>query len=950
MTRIVKAHTPLGDDTLRFRAMQGTEALSQLFEFDVELLSDSHSIDLKALLGQPLTLEIETSGGSARYLDGIVSRCVLLGREVQSDRQYRYRATLRPWLWLLTQTQDCKIFQNQSVPDILQVVLGEYGFAVEQRLTGTYRQWGYCVQYQETDFDFVSRLMEHEGIYYFFRHQLGSHTLVLTDDIGLHEPFPGYASIPFVTADHVVIAQKECITSYRVSEEISPGSYVTDDYNFTKPRTRLQNQRSNPAAHPHGQSEVYDWLGGYNDQGESDHYSRIRLEELQATRERDEGHATARGLAPGFTFTLRNCPRAEANRDYLVISVTYRLKESGYASQDELAYYEFDFITHPTTLPFRPGRHTPRPRTNGPQTAVVVGPAGEEIWTDQYGRIKVQFRWDRYGQMDENSSCWVRVSSSWAGSTFGGIHIPRVGQEVVVDFITGEPDRPIVIGCTYNADQMPPFGLPANATQSGFVSRSLKGSPANANAIRFEDQAGSEELWFHAERDHLMTVERNKLHDIGNDRTETIGRHATQTVKGNKSTSILQNYNHAVEGESAHQVTRQALETYHDTWTHASIGASTVLRKSAHNQTYEDTYAHHVKGVANQTYEAEETRTNHKLLAHTVRADHIHDVAGSHIVTIDKNHNTSIGGNYTASVESGHTVTVFQNASYRTGGTHSLTAGDVKISTTVSGGDGAAGEINGSKKLMGGTGTYALYSTKVNVTAAFNVDVSGVRVGVSGLNVAFDLLKARGTALNMAYNIFEMKRNEIGKKEYNFYKNESTLLERKAATVYNDSGSLHNSKYRLVSFMGGGANIKDTLNKKKPDADVLKSKLPRGRFRPPERPPAEAPPVNPPAEAPPVNPPVEAPPVNPPAEAPPVNPPAEAPPVNPPAEAPPVNPPAEAPPVNPPAEAPPVNPPAEAPPVNPPAEAPPVNPPAEAPPVNPPAEAPPVNPPAGALR
>ncbi|WP_051711028.1 type VI secretion system Vgr family protein [Andreprevotia chitinilytica] len=627
MSRIVKAHTPLGD-ALQFRAMNGTEALSELFEFEVELLSESHSLDLKALLGKSLTLEIETGDGGQRYLDGIVARCVLVGREDDVARLYRYRATVRPWLWLLTRTQDCKIFQNQTVPQILQTVLGEYGFAVEQSLTGSYRQWGYCVQYQETDFAFVSRLMEHEGIYYYFKHAQGSHTLVLADDIGTHAVFPGYDSVPFFAADRAVTAQEECIDVYQVAEEIAPGSYVTDDYNFTKPRAKLQNQRSNPAAHDHSQYEIYDWLGGYSDHGESDHYSRIRLEELQAERQRDEGHATARGLAPGYRFTLRNCPRLEANREYLVVSTTYRLREPGYASSVETAYYEFDFVTQPTSLPYRPQRVTPKPRTNGPQTAVVVGPPGEEIWTDQYGRIKVQFRWDRYGLMDENSSCWVRVASGWAGSSFGGIHIPRVGQEVIVDFIAGEPDRPIVMGSTYNADQMPPFGLPASATQSGFVSRSVKGSPANANAIRFEDQPGGEQLWLHAEKDHLVTVENDATHTVGVNYSKTVGLNYSKSVGGNSFVAVQQNHTQQVQGDQTEVVQGYLDKTVHGYYKETVDKHHTFYVGEGEENTVKGTQVEQVEGPYTGTYE--------KLYTFNGQNDVIHNVLNNTVTFNNK--------------------------------------------------------------------------------------------------------------------------------------------------------------------------------------------------------------------------------------------------------------------------------------------------------------------------
>ena len=797
MDRIVIAHTPLGD-TLRFRAMHGTEAISELFEFDVELLADTMSLDLKALLGQSLTLEITTASGK-RYLDGLTTRCVLVGREDAVDRQYRYRATVRPWLWLLTRRQNCKIFQSQSVPDILQAVLGDYGFAIEKRLTGSYRQWNYCVQYQETDFDFVSRLMEHEGIYYFFQHAAGSHTLVLTDDIGTAEPFAGYASIPFFTADRVVTAQEECISDYQVAEEMSSGSYVTDDYNFTTPRTPLQNQRANPGSYPHGQYEVYDWLGGYSEHGESDHYSRTRLEELQSESERDWGHGTARGIAPGYKFTLRNCPRDDANRDYLVVSVSYRLREPGYASTAELAQYDFDFVTQPTSLPFRPPRNTPKPYTNGPQTAVVVGPAGEEIWTDQYGRIKVQFRWDRYGTMDENSSCWVRVSSSWAGSTFGGMYIPRIGQEVIVDFIAGEPDRPIVIGCTYNADQMPPFPLPANASQSGFISRTVKGTPANANAIRFEDKPGSEQLWFHAEQDHLHTVERDKSHDIGRDRAETIHRHSTQNVEGNKATTIVQNYTHQTQGMSDRAVTLAATENYAATWNHTTVGPSTALRMAPHSQTYQDTYSHTVVGLADQTYQSDESRTNQQTFTHTVVGDHIHAITGNHTVTVEQDHDTTVTGNHSTTVQADHTVTVSESASYHTGTTHSVTAGDVSIKT---GGGGGGGEFS----LPGGaSGSVTVSTAKITAQSLFSLDATVLKGTLAALNMSIDGIKIGATVLNTGYNIFELKRNEVGKKEYTFYKNETISVENKNVLTSYQKGSVHTVKSGLCNFLGGGA-------------------------------------------------------------------------------------------------------------------------------------------------
>ncbi|BEP36723.1 type VI secretion system tip protein VgrG [Variovorax sp. V59] len=524
MPRVVRAHTPLGEDQLMFRSMHGTEGLSQLFEFEVELLSPSMSIDMKAVLGKPLALEIQTAG-APRFLNGQIVRFTMIGKEGGASRYVVYRATVRPWLWYLTRTSDCKIFQNKSVVDILEEVFADYGFAFEKKLSASYRQWEYCVQYQETDFAFVSRLMEHEGIYYYFTHDKDQHTLVLADDIGAHETLPGYAKISYLAADRGADPWQEVIDQWQVTEEIRPGTYVVDDFDFKKPRAELMNMRSQPRGNDHGQYEMYEWLGGFSEAEQGEHYSRIRLEEAQAQAERDIGHTNVRGMAPGYRFTMQNCPRQEDNREYLVVSVSYALREGGYASGSAEGHYSFDFAVQPAACVFRAPRVTPLPRTNGPQTATVVGKAGQEFWVDRYGRVKVQFRWDRYGKSDENSSCWVRVSSAWAGSNYGAVNHPRKGQEVVVDFIGGHPDRPIIIGRVYNADQMPPLELPAQVTVSGFVSRSQDGSPANANEFILDDAPGCELVRIHAEKDFEIDVENDLRIHVENDETETVDGH-----------------------------------------------------------------------------------------------------------------------------------------------------------------------------------------------------------------------------------------------------------------------------------------------------------------------------------------------------------------------------------------------------------------------------------------
>lgn len=537
--RVVKAHTPLPPEQLKFRAMHGAESLSQLFELEVELVSESYSLDMKSLLGKPLTLEIETGSSAPRYLGGHVTRCALVGRENNTSRYTIYRATVRPWLWYLTQTSDNKIFQNKSVPDVIREVLKDYDYPVEFKLVDSYRNWEYCVQYQETDYAFISRLMEHEGIYFWFKHDKGKHTLVLTDDITQHEPVADYEQIPYYGPDRITVPREDHVHKWEVAEQITPGAFATTDYHPLTPAASLEARRNNPGAHDHGDLEMYEWQGGYTNPDDAEHYTRVRLEDLQCRKEQSAGASNARGLATGHLFTLRNHPRQAENREYLVVSTYYRIRETGYASgQPDPGSFDLEFVVLPSSTQFRAPRVTPVPRTHGPQTATVVGKEGEEIWTDKMGRIKVQFHWDRYGKKDENSSCWVRVSSPWAGGGFGGIQLPRVRDEVIVDFIGGQPDRPIVIGRVFNANNLPPWDLPDNATQSGFLSRSKSGTPATANALMFEDKSGSERIWLHAERELCTEVEANEFHSTDENRSTTIGDNDTTRIGGNRDIKV----------------------------------------------------------------------------------------------------------------------------------------------------------------------------------------------------------------------------------------------------------------------------------------------------------------------------------------------------------------------------------------------------------------------------
>ncbi|MFS4487702.1 type VI secretion system Vgr family protein, partial [Erwinia amylovora] len=494
-----------------------------------------------ALLGQPITVCIPTQGLlNTRYLNGKITKVSVSSQALGGTRYAVYNLVMEPDLWPLKRDKNLRIFQGQTVPQIVKTLLGEYNVTLEDRLTGSYRSWEYCVQYQESSFSFISRLMELEGIYYYFRHEADGHTLVLMDAAQQHRPFSGYEAIPYHVTPSGGSTREEGIGLWSLEDSVTPGMYSIDDYDFRKPNAWMLQARQNPASPQPGAIDVYDWPGHFVDHDHGEFYARIRQEVWQAEHQQISAAGTALGLAPGHTFTVLNAPFISDNGEYLTTEAYYEFEENRYASGDGSSGTKHNIAIRviPSAVTFRAPPETPWPRTHGPQTAKVVGPKGESIWTDRYGRVKVKFHWDRLAKGDDTSSCWVRVSSAWAGQGYGGVQIPRVGDEVVVDFINGDPDRPIITGRVYNEASMPPWALPAAATQMGFMSRSKDGHKDAANALRFEDKAGHEQIWIHAEKNMDTEVEHCETHDVGIDRHKTIGRDEKSTVKRNMLANV----------------------------------------------------------------------------------------------------------------------------------------------------------------------------------------------------------------------------------------------------------------------------------------------------------------------------------------------------------------------------------------------------------------------------
>jgi type VI secretion system secreted protein VgrG len=537
-TRDVWVTTPLADGVMALEQMIGHETLGQPFAYELSLLSTNPNIDLSTLLGQPMTVHTKLPAGGTRHFNGIVTVASHLDVE---EGYARYAVTLQPWLSLLDYRSDCRIYQEKSIPEIIKDVFQRANFSdVEDSLDGDYGKLEYVVQYCESDFNFVSRLMEQAGIYYFFEHDESKHTLVLADSPSAHSTVENYDTVDFFPQKETSRGESEHLSSWVVAQQLRSGGVASTDFDFKAPRTALLSFLNRPQDYAHADTELFDYPGDFLKKADGDTFVKVRLQERQWEYEMVQASGDVRGIGAGDLFTLSNYPRDDQNKEYLIVSATYRVHvgnyESGGATDDE---FRSGLTLLDSQVPFRPALRTRKHRVEGPETAIVVGPSGEEIYTDNYGRVKVQFHWDRYGTSNENSSCWVRVSQAWAGAKWGSVHIPRIGQEVIVDFLKGDPDRPIITGRVYNADNMPPYDLPANMTQSGIKSRSSKGgAPSNFNEIRFEDKKGSEELHIQAEKDETKLVKNNQTASIGADRSLSVGGNETVSI-GKKRTETV---------------------------------------------------------------------------------------------------------------------------------------------------------------------------------------------------------------------------------------------------------------------------------------------------------------------------------------------------------------------------------------------------------------------------
>lgn len=656
--------TALGKDALLLHSFEYKETMNAPFEIWARVFSKENALSLDSLVGTPASIRINTSeGDKVRYLHGLVESVTQKGREPDYAV---YELQLVPWLTFLDKTSDCRIFQKKKAPDIISEVFQKAGFTdFELKLTDSYPTREFCVQYRETSANFVARLMEHEGIGYHFKHEESKHTLVLTDAVSSHEPFPGYATVKFreagKTADFI-----ESLQTWDFVETGKTGKYAQTDYNFKTPKAGMLATEPQPKPHGLADFEQFDYPGIHEELGGGERLAKIRLQALQTGHKITRGFsASCRGLVIGRLFTLEDHPRGDQNAEHLITAVEIYAEEGSFTSSGNSgggASFTCKIATIPSATPYRPALDERKlPIIPGPQTAVVTGPAGEEIHTDEHGRVTVHFHWDRYGKFDQDSSCWVRVSQTWAGKGWGAMHIPRIGQEVVVDFLEGNPDRPLITGRVYNADMKPPYPLPAKKNCSGLRSNTtLGGQPSvNFNEVMMDDTKGSELLSIQAEKDRTVLVKNDNTENVGHDETIDVGHDQTMTIGNDRKKHVKANETTNVDANRTEEVGKDETITIHGQRTEEVDKNETITIHGARAEEVDKDEKISIHGQRTEEVDKDETITVHANRTETVDKDEK--------VSIGKNRAHDVGQKDTLQVGKELTIDVGDKIVIRTG-------------------------------------------------------------------------------------------------------------------------------------------------------------------------------------------------------------------------------------------------------------------------------------------
>jgi type VI secretion system secreted protein VgrG len=629
--RLIAIETPLGKDKLLLTSLAGEETISSLFAYELEMLSGDQAIQPESLIGRSVKIIITSEDGKTRPIHGMVAQFragPLVGRELR-----QYNAQVVPWLWYLGQSSDCRIFQHLNVPDIIEQVFKTFGFTDYQLSVarGDYPKLEFCVQYRETALNFVSRLMEEVGLFYFFRHEKERHLLVIAD---------GNVSFNALPDPQLIYApgnsQSGHVTRWEHIYTFRPGRWSQKDFNFETPSNDLTTTEKTVLKLRNAEAfERFDYPGLYTNKSLGSKVTRKLMEAEEAAYHAVLGASNYPCLDTGGKFTLARHPCEADSTAYVVRRVRHEATCTSYLNQGEPSRYDNTFQAIPNDVPFRPLRVTERPFVHGPQTAIVVGPPGEKIFTDKYGRVRVQFHWDRYGKYDDKSSCWIRVSHAWAGGGWGGVNLPHVGHEVIVSFLEGDPDRPLVTGRVYNGENAKAISLPANKTQSAMQDHS-------GNHLLMEGKGGAQEVRLHAVKDMHHTVVNDRTKTVGNDETTKVGGHRKENVDKTESVKIKLARTHDVglvdtlTVGAARFHTVKAAETVH-------VGAARMVSVGLYQRTQIGAYQT-TKIGASETHSVKLKRNT------SIGSDETTKIGGKKTLTVTKDRSAQINENDTLNV------------------------------------------------------------------------------------------------------------------------------------------------------------------------------------------------------------------------------------------------------------------------------------------------------------
>jgi len=665
------------DSDLLLLEFNSDESFNSLFQHKLTTLCKNNELDLKSLLGTTISIKVQGHHLiGPKYFHGHV---MAISHRGWQGRFAKYEIELAPWFGFLDKTKDCRIFQNQSVVDIFSAIFDENGFSdYEINLSSSYTPIEYCVQYRETDMNFINRLLEQEGIYYHFEQFEDKHILVVSDSPSTHELIGGCQNLPFYPPGSVV-RDENFIESWSNSVSVGSGSYALNAFDFEKPRAGLETNISIAQDHDHAHMEVYDYQNSYTQRDNGTRYAQLRMEQLHCATQIFQGVSNCPYLHVGGLFNITKHPVDDNNGEYLLSKVYYYISTGQYETGDpQNVQMEVRFSCIPSQTQYRPSLYSKPPIIAGHQTAIVVGPEGEEIWTDEYGRVKLHFHWDRYSERNESSSCWVRVSQLWAGGNWGSVFTPRMGQEVIVDFIEGNPDKPIIVGRVYNADNMPPYALPENQNQSGIKTRSTKGGSVETfNELRFDDTLGSETLTIHAEKDQNLSVENDESHFVGNDRTDEVINDEIITIGHDRTEKVGND---------------EIIEVVHD---------------------------------RAQTVGNDENLTVNNNRTHTIATDETLSVGNNRVTDVASDDTANIGANYTISIGKNEQRDVGDNRTTSIGKAETL---DVGKTITVQAGDEIVFKAGSAQITLSKSGDISIKGANITVEGSGNVIIKGSKV------------------------------------------------------------------------------------------------------------------------------------------------------------------------------------------------------------------------------